>query len=68
LIWTFQQDGDPAHEKRSTYYELHGLCKFLPKWPPNSPDLNVIEVKWGKMKKLLKKENPKTKKRSFISN
>ena len=57
----FQQDKDPKHTSRlaSSFMEEQGInwCKT----PPESPDLNAIELLWHKLKHFLcTKVKPKT--------
>ena len=51
-LWYLQQDNDPAHRVAHAvvqeYNEKNGSqVQLLPNWPPNSPDLNVIENFWS---------------------
>jgi transposase len=54
--WVFQQDGATCHTSDYSMTELAKHCLPIPEWPPNSPDLNVIEVVWAIMKRRLKAE------------
>jgi transposase len=58
--WFFMQGGASAHTAKATTEWLNDLCLILPGWPPNSPDLNPIEIVWAIMKLRIKKLRPKT--------
>lgn len=53
----FQQDGASCHTAKSTRKWLldHGITAL--DWPSSSPDLNIIETVWHKMKRVLR-DNP----------
>ena len=49
--WTFQQDNDPTHKRGRLHVEAwnrkHGCAVSFMEWPPNSPDLSLIENVWA---------------------
>lgn len=53
----FQQDGASCHTAKTTknWFAYHNIAVL--DWPSSSPDLNVIETLWHKMKKCLR-DNP----------
>lgn len=58
-VWVFQQDNDPTHRVASQVLarrnrERLGSVKLLENWPPNSPDLNLIENLWAYVSRKIK--------------
>ena len=61
-IWYFQQDGAPSHRpKKIKNYIKRWITKRILPHPPQSPDLNPIELIWAKMKGLVEKKRPQSK-------
>jgi hypothetical protein len=55
------QDKAPVHTSGETarFLQAQGL-KTVPNWPPNSPDLNPIELVWGWMSNKVRSLQPTT--------
>jgi len=55
----FQQDSAPRHTARvvTRWFADKGI-EVLSDWPPNSPDLNVIENCWNVMKRKVAAHHP----------
>ena len=58
----FQQDNDPKHTSRQckgylTKKESDGVLRQMT-WPPQSPDLNPIEMVWDEMDRRVKAKGP----------
>ena len=65
--WVLQQDNAPSHKKASAKAvdAWNKSCKgsvvtILPDWPPNSPDLNLIENVWAYVQHEANKAGCKT--------
>ena len=59
--WVFQQDNAPSHKAAITTNFLAEHAIDVLKWPPYSPDLNVIENLWGIIKGRLTTESIRNK-------
>ena len=58
--WCLVQDGASCHRSRRALDWLDKRrVSIVPGWPPNSPDLNPIEMVWGVMKKKIQWGNEK---------
>ena len=49
----FMQDHAPGHAAKSTREDMAERGIYPIEWPPYSPDLNLIETVWNKMKDWL---------------
>ena len=54
-----QQDNAPAHNSilSKTWFSENGL-EILKNWPPNSPDISIIENVWSLLKKRVFQRHP----------
>ena len=48
----FQQDGATIHRTSSNIEHIRAKMRVIIKWPSDSPDLNVIEMVWARVKKF----------------
>ena len=54
----FQQDNVPTHREKSTIEFLKKTNILTTNWPPDSPDLNIIEHVCAAFKRKIHAENP----------
>ncbi|KAL6730797.1 hypothetical protein Aduo_001735 [Ancylostoma duodenale] len=54
------QDNAPPHISKKTKEKLREWKVDTLDWPPESPDLNPIELIWGHMKNEIRKKGPRT--------
>lgn len=64
LKWWFQQDNDPCHGAAAPIIQQWNHSKgadvqLLLNWPPNSPDLNIIENVWAWVQQQVNKRGCK---------
>ncbi|EYB98905.1 hypothetical protein Y032_0127g1411 [Ancylostoma ceylanicum] len=55
------QDNAPAHKSAYTTAKLESWEVQIVDWPPESPDLNPIELVWGTMKTFLRRRQAQIK-------
>lgn len=55
----FQQDGATSHTTPLNIASIQKQCNIMLVWPPNSPDMNIIELLWAIIKYRIDQERPK---------
>ncbi|KAK3555168.1 hypothetical protein QTP86_010055 [Hemibagrus guttatus] len=56
--WVLQQDNDPKHTSKSTSEWLKKNKMKTLEWPSQNPDLNLIEMLWHDLKKVVHARKP----------
>ncbi|KIH64934.1 hypothetical protein ANCDUO_04745 [Ancylostoma duodenale] len=51
------QNNSPVHKSRYTTQKLASWGVNVLEWPPESPDLNPLELIWGNMKYFVRRKN-----------
>ena len=61
-FYFLQDNARPHSHKHSIRYIKRWITKNIKDHPPQSPDLNPIEIVWGTLKNMVEKRRPKDKK------